>query len=89
MKTASEYRQYASANPKLFAWFFLLAKNQFLALGQECMDGARTATSDAARTKFLELTKLCLRAATRANLRTDGKTSWPTTKSPTQENSLE
>jgi hypothetical protein len=41
------------------------------------MDSARIATSEAVRTQFLELAQLWLAAAIRAELRADGKTTWP------------
>jgi hypothetical protein len=43
---------------------------------QECMDSARTATSDEARAQFLELAKLWLSAAVQIDVRTDGRTAW-------------
>lgn len=44
---------------------------------QECKDGARLATSDAARMQFLELAKLWLPAATQIELRENGKIVLP------------
>jgi hypothetical protein len=44
---------------------------------QECMDSARIATSEAARTQFLELAQLWLAAAAQVELRANGKTIWP------------
>jgi hypothetical protein len=45
---------------------------------QECMEGARIATSDAVRMQFIELAKLWLTAAIQAERRGNGKTTWPT-----------
>ena len=45
---------------------------------QECMDGARIASSEATRTQFLELAQLWLAAAVQVDLRANGKTTWPT-----------
>jgi hypothetical protein len=43
---------------------------------QECIDSARSATSDAMRTQFLELAQLWLTAAVQAELRKgDGSTT--------------
>ena len=40
------------------------------------MDSARIATSEAARTQFLELAQLWLAAAAQVELRANGKTTW-------------
>jgi hypothetical protein len=53
---------------------------------QECMESARSATSDDVRTQFLELAKLWLAAATQLELRKgDGATIWPAIDQPPQD----
>jgi hypothetical protein len=56
---------------------------------QECMDSARIATSEEVRTQFLELAQLWLAAATQADLRANGKTTWPATERSDQERKSE
>jgi hypothetical protein len=63
--------------------------SEYRQYAQECMDSARIATSDAARMQFLELAKLWLGAATQMDSRTNGKTIWPITTHPAQENPSE
>ena len=53
---------------------------------QECMESARTPTSDDVRTQFLELAKLWLAAATQLELRKgDDATTWPAIDQPSQD----
>lgn len=54
--------------------------SEYRQYAQECMDSARAATSDVVRTQFLELAQLWLAAATRAETKANGKTTWPTTE---------
>lgn len=63
--------------------------SEYRQYAQECMDSARIATTDAVRTQFLELAQLWLAAAVQAELKANGKTTWPTIKSPLQERSSE
>jgi hypothetical protein len=56
--------------------------SEYRKYAQECMDSARNATSDDVRTQFLELAQLWLAAAVQADLRADGKTTWPTANPP-------
>lgn len=51
---------------------------------QECMDSARVAISDAVRTQFLELAQLWMAAASRAEMKANGKTTWPIESRPDQ-----
>jgi hypothetical protein len=46
---------------------------------EECMDSARVATADATRMQFLELAKLWLTAAVKAESMANGKSTWPKT----------
>jgi len=52
--------------------------SEYRQYAQECLDSARIATTDAVRRQFLELAQLWLAAATQAELKANGKTTWPT-----------
>ena len=56
---------------------------------QECIDSARSATSDAVRTQFLELAQLWLTAAAQVRTleRVDGGTTWSGFDQPSQNSS--
>jgi hypothetical protein len=60
---------------------------QYRQYAQECMDSARIATSEAARIQFLELAQLWLAAAVQVDLRANGKTPWPKSDRPSEEQS--
>lgn len=59
--------------------------SEYRQYAQECMDSARIATTEAVRRQFLELAQLWLATAVHAELKANGKTTWPTIKNPAQE----
>jgi hypothetical protein len=61
---------------------------QYREYAQECIDSARTATSQAVRVQFLELAQLWLAAATHAELRAAAKASVTRLKAVTPANRL-